>query len=46
VPEACGHYFNTIDLVSRFEEENRLGKAGALAKQLSCLNILVLDELG
>ena len=28
---ARGRYFNTVDLVNRLEEENRLGKAGALA---------------
>ena len=43
---ARGHYFNTVDLVNRLEEENRLGKAGALAKQLSRLDVVVLDELG
>ena len=43
---ARGHYLNTVDLVNRLEEENRLGKAGALAKQLSRLDVVVLDELG
>ena len=28
---ARGRYFNTVDLVTRLEEETRLGKAGALA---------------
>jgi DNA replication protein DnaC len=32
---ARGRYFNTVDLVNRLEEESRLGKAGALAAQLS-----------
>ena len=31
---ARGRYFNTVDLVTRLEEETRLGKAGALAGQL------------
>jgi DNA replication protein DnaC len=43
---ARGRYFNTVDLVTRLEEENRLGKAGALAAQLSRLDLVVLDELG
>ena len=43
---ARGRYFNTVDLVSRLEEETRLGKAGALAAQLSRLDLVVLDELG
>lgn len=41
-----GRYFNTVDLVTRLEEENRVGKAGALAAQLSRLDLIVLDELG
>lgn len=43
---ARGRYFNTVDLVNRLEEETRTGKAGALAKQLSRLDLVVLDELG
>ena len=43
---ALGRYFNTVDLVNRLEEESRLGKAGALAAQLSRLDLVVLDELG
>jgi Cdc6-like AAA superfamily ATPase len=43
---ARGQYFNAVDLVNRLEEENRLGKAGTLAKQLSRLDVVVLDELG
>lgn len=43
---ARGRYFNTVDLVTRLEEETRLGKAGALAAQLSRLDVVVLDELG
>ena len=43
---ARGRYFNTVDLVTRLEEEARIGKAGTLAAQLSRLDLVVLDELG
>ena len=43
---ARGHHFNTLDLVTRLEEETRIGKAGALAAQLARLDLVVLDELG
>lgn len=43
---ARGRYFNTLDLVTRLEEETRIGKAGALAAQLARLDLVVLDELG
>lgn len=43
---ARGRYFNTVDLVNRLEEEARIGKTGALATQLSRLDVVVLDELG
>jgi len=43
---ARGRYFNTVDLVTRLEEETRIGKAGALATQLPRLDLVVLDELG
>ena len=43
---ARGRYFNTVDLVTRLEEESRIGKAGALAAQLARLDLVVLDELG
>ena len=43
---ARGRHFNTVDLVTRLEEEARIGKAGALAAQLSRLELVVLDELG
>ncbi|WP_288757093.1 IS21-like element helper ATPase IstB [uncultured Brevundimonas sp.] len=43
---ARGRYFNTVDLVNRLEDEARRGKAGALAAQLSRLDLMVLDELG
>ncbi len=43
---ARGRYFNTVDLVNRLEDEARRGKAGALAAQISRLDLVVLDELG
>jgi DNA replication protein DnaC len=43
---ARGRYFNTLDLVTRLEEETRIGKPGALAGQLARLDLVVLDELG
>ena len=43
---ARGRYFNTVDLVTRLEEEARIGKAGTIAAQLGRLDLVVLDELG
>jgi DNA replication protein DnaC len=43
---ARARYFNTVDLVTRLEEETRIGKGGTLAAQLSRLDLIVLDELG
>jgi DNA replication protein DnaC len=43
---ARGRFFNTVDLVNRLEQDARLGKAGAMAAQLSRLDVVVLDELG
>src|SRR3546814_12188674 len=43
---ARGRYFNTVELVTRLEEEDRNGTSGALAAQLSRIDQLVLDELG
>ena len=43
---ARARYFNTVDLVTRLEEEARIGKGGTLAGQLSRLDLVVLDELG
>lgn len=43
---ARGRYFNTVDLVTRLGEEARIGKAGAMAAQLSRLDLVLLDELG
>lgn len=33
-------------MVTRLEEETRIGKGGTLAAQLSRLDLIVLDELG
>ena len=38
--------FQVHGVVNRLEEEARIGKAGALAAQLSRLDVVVLDELG
>jgi len=43
---ARARYFNTLDLVNRLEEDARKGRSGALAAQLSRLDVVVLDELG
>jgi DNA replication protein DnaC len=43
---ARSHYSNTVDLVNRLEEESRLGKGGALAAQLACLDLVVLNGYG
>ena len=43
---ARGRYFNTVDLVTRLEEGARIGKSGALAAQVSRLDLIGLDELG
>src|SRR3546814_14510060 len=36
----------SANLVTRLEEETRIGKGGTLAAQLSRLDLIVLDELG
>ncbi len=43
---ARGRFFNLVDLVNRLEDDARRGRAGALAAQLSRLDLVVLDELG
>lgn len=43
---ARGRYFNTVDLVTRLEEQARIGNAGSIAAQLGRLDLVVLDELG
>src|SRR3546814_9641600 len=37
---ARGRYFNTVDLVTRLEEEARIGKGGTLTAQLSRLDLI------
>ncbi|MGH6651011.1 MAG: TraV family lipoprotein, partial [Sphingopyxis sp.] len=37
---------NSRRVVTRLEEETRIGKGGTLAAQLSRLDLIVLDELG
>lgn len=39
-------FYNAVDLVNRLEQEKRSGKAGALAKQLTQVDAVILDELG
>ena len=42
---ARGRYFNSVDLVTRPEDESRIGKAGSLVTQLGRLKLVVLGEL-
>ena len=39
-------FFNAVDLVNQLEREKSLGRAGYLAKQLSQMDAVILDELG
>ena len=39
-------FFNAVDLVNQLEREKSLGRAGYLAKQLSLMDAVILDELG
>lgn len=39
-------FYNAVDLVNHLEQEKRQGKAGTLAKQLTALDAVILDELG
>lgn len=41
-----GRYFNVVDLVNQLEQEKLAGRGGRLAKVLSRLDLVVLDELG
>ncbi len=41
-----GGRFGHLGVVTRLEEETRIGKGGTLAGQLSRLDLVVLDELG
>ena len=39
-------FFNAVDLVNLLEREKTLGKVGNLARQLSLVDAVILDELG
>jgi DNA replication protein DnaC len=39
-------FFNAVDLVNHLEREKAQGKAGNLAKQLTLIDAVILDELG
>jgi DNA replication protein DnaC len=39
-------FYNVVDLVNRLEQEKTLGKAGTLIRQLTQVDIVILDELG
>lgn len=43
---ARGRFFNVVDLVNQLEAEARAGTSGKLAEQLTCVDLVVLDELG
>lgn len=45
LPRAAGRH-DRAWVVTRLEEETRIGKGGTLAAQLSRLDLIVLDELG
>jgi DNA replication protein DnaC len=39
-------FYNVVDLVNRLEQEKAQGKAGTLARQLTQVDAVILDELG
>jgi len=39
-------FYNAVDLVNQLDKEKQQGKAGNLAKQLSSMDAVILDELG
>ncbi len=39
-------FYNAVDLVNQLDKEKKQGKAGNLAKQLTQMDAVVLDELG
>lgn len=43
---ARGRFYNVVDLVNRLETETRGGKQGRLADYMTCLDFVILDELG
>ena len=43
---AKARFFNVVDLVNQLEAENKAGRPGRLADQLTRVDLVVLDELG
>jgi len=39
-------FYNAVDLVNQLDKEKQQGKAGTLAKQLTLMDAVILDELG
>jgi DNA replication protein DnaC len=39
-------FYNAVDLVNQLDKEKQQGKAGHLAKQLTAMDAVILDELG
>ncbi len=39
-------FYNAVDLVNQLEKEKQQGKAGNLAKQLTVMDAVIMDELG
>lgn len=39
-------FYNAVDLVNQLDKEKQQGKAGNLAKQLTTMDAVILDELG
>jgi DNA replication protein DnaC len=39
-------FYNAVDLVNQLDKEKQQGKAGTLAKQLSVMDAVIMDELG
>lgn len=39
-------FYNAVDLVNLLEKEKQVGKAGQLARQLTTIDAVILDELG
>ena len=39
-------FYNAVDLVNQLEKEKQLGKSGSMAKRLTQIDAVILDELG
>ncbi|MBM4208027.1 MAG: ATPase, partial [Gammaproteobacteria bacterium] len=39
-------FYNAVDLVNQLDKEKQQGKAGNMAKQLTAMDAVILDELG